>query len=122
MNQRLTFLLGFFLIVSGVVLLAVSAFYNEISYFVTPTQLVTQKITGTVRLGGIVRSYCRDGTIHRFYIYDDATEIDVAFQGALPPLFKEGQNVIIEGKQNADGIFKADLVFAKHDETYCPKP
>ncbi|CAO5674547.1 MAG: Cytochrome c-type biogenesis protein CcmE [Holosporales bacterium] len=122
MTQRFRFLLGFFLIVSGIVLLAVTAFYNEISYFVTPSQLMKQKIMGTVRLGGIVRSYRREGTVHRFLIHDDATEIDVTFQGALPPLFKEGQNVIIEGKQNANGTFNADQVFAKHDETYCPKP
>lgn len=121
MQPRLKFLIGFFLIVSGVVILAVSAFYNEISYFVTPSNLAKQKITGIIRLGGIVQSYRREGTTHCFYIHDEQTKIDVTFHGALPPLFKEGQNVIVQGTQNADGTFKADLVFAKHDETYCPK-
>jgi cytochrome c-type biogenesis protein CcmE len=36
-------------------------------------------------------------------------------------LFREGQGVVAEGAQGADGIFVADTVLAKHDENYMPK-
>lgn len=39
----------------------------------------------------------------------------------LPDLFREGQGVVAEGALDASGVFKADTVLAKHDETYMPK-
>ena len=39
----------------------------------------------------------------------------------MPDLFREGQGVIAEGAIDASGVFKADTVLAKHDETYMPK-
>jgi cytochrome c-type biogenesis protein CcmE len=45
----------------------------------------------------------------------------VAYQGILPDLFREGQGVVAEGALDASGVFKADTVLAKHDETYMPK-
>ena len=38
-----------------------------------------------------------------------------------PDLFREGQGVVAEGVLDASGVFKADTVLAKHDETYMPK-
>jgi cytochrome c-type biogenesis protein CcmE len=43
------------------------------------------------------------------------------FTGILPDLFREGQGVISEGALDASGVFKADTVLAKHDETYMPR-
>ena len=37
----------------------------------------------------------------------------------MPDLFREGQGVVAEGRLNA-GVFTADEVLAKHDETYMP--
>ena len=39
----------------------------------------------------------------------------------MPDLFREGQGVVAEGALDAAGVFKADTVLAKHDETYMPK-
>ena len=38
----------------------------------------------------------------------------------LPDLFREGQGVVAEGRFDNQGIFVADTVLAKHDETYMP--
>jgi cytochrome c-type biogenesis protein CcmE len=43
----------------------------------------------------------------------------VIYRGVLPDLFREGQSVIAKGRI-ADGVFVADQVLAKHDETYMP--
>ena len=47
--------------------------------------------------------------------------VPVSYHGILPDLFREGQGVITEGTLGADGVFVADSVLAKHDETYMPK-
>ena len=41
-------------------------------------------------------------------------------ESILPDLFREGQGVITQGKLGPDGVFLADEVLAKHDETYMP--
>ena len=40
---------------------------------------------------------------------------------SLPDLFREGQGVVAEGALDSSGVFRADTVLAKHDETYMPK-
>jgi cytochrome c-type biogenesis protein CcmE len=36
-------------------------------------------------------------------------------------LFREGQGVVAEGALDGSGVFTADTILAKHDETYMPK-
>jgi cytochrome c-type biogenesis protein CcmE len=76
------------------------------------------------RLGGLVQP----GSLQRgdnlavtFEVADGGAKLPVAFKGILPDLFREGQGVVAEGALDADGVFKADTVLAKHDETYMPK-
>jgi cytochrome c-type biogenesis protein CcmE len=47
-------------------------------------------------------------------------DVPVAYQGILPDLFKEGKGAVVQGKFDADGLFKATEVLAKHDENYMP--
>jgi len=56
-----------------------------------------------------------------FEIADGNAKLPVAYKGILPDLFREGQGVIAEGSLDSSGMFKADTVLAKHDETYMPK-
>jgi cytochrome c-type biogenesis protein CcmE len=35
-------------------------------------------------------------------------------------LFKEGKGVVAQGKLEADNVFRAEEVLAKHDENYMP--
>ncbi len=48
-----------------------------------------------------------------------ANVIPVTYTGILPDLLRDGQGVIAEGRL-LDGVFHADEVMAKHDETYMP--
>jgi cytochrome c-type biogenesis protein CcmE len=56
-----------------------------------------------------------------FVVADGGATLPVSFQGILPDLFREGQGVVAEGALDRSGVFKADTVLAKHDETYMPK-
>jgi cytochrome c-type biogenesis protein CcmE len=74
-------------------------------------------------LGGLVE----DGSLKRgeattvsFVVTDKRATLPVTYTGVLPDLFREGQGVVAEGMLNADGVFHADSVLAKHDEKYMP--
>ncbi len=52
-----------------------------------------------------------------------ATTLTVRYAGVLPPLFAEGEEVIVEGRlehKATQKIFIADSVFSRHDEEYRP--
>jgi cytochrome c-type biogenesis protein CcmE len=76
------------------------------------------------RLGGLVEkgSLTRlpDGLTVTFLVTDMAKTMKVSYTGILPDLFGEGQGVVTKGKLGPDGVFYADEVLAKHDESYMP--
>ena len=104
--------------------LALTALEDNIVFFRAPSQLAETPVAAGIalRVGGLVRegSVARDGLIARFQITDLAHQVDVRFFGMLPDLFREGQGVVAEGRFDASGVFIADTVLAKHDETYMP--
>jgi len=125
-KQRRAWLIG-----GGAAVLAVAfilvlfALRGTIVYFYTPSDLETKPVaTGQrFRLGGLVA----DGSVVRgggtkisFKVTDTLQTVRVLYDGILPDLFREGQGVIAEGALNDNGIFDADTVLAKHDETYMP--
>ena len=126
-KQRRLVLIGTALSVLGVAAaLVLVALKDSIVFFNSPTDIVEKGVqAGTrIRLGGLVQpgSLLRgDNVSVRFDVTDGNKAITVNYQGALPDLFREGQGVIAEGALQTDGVFRADTVLAKHDETYMPK-
>jgi cytochrome c-type biogenesis protein CcmE len=55
-----------------------------------------------------------------FTVTDTAHSIPVVYSGILPDLFKEGKGVVAQGELDANGVFQASEVLAKHDENYMP--
>ncbi len=108
------------------VALVLSALNESIIFFNSPTELVEKQIKpGTrMRIGGLVKegSISRgEGLAVHFEVTDGKRSVPVAYQGLLPDLFREGQGVVAEGALDSGGVFRADSVLAKHDETYMPK-
>ena len=108
------------------VMLVMFAFSQSIAYFYVPGDLAKANVApGTrIRLGGLVEA----GTVERgtgstitFTVTDTLSTVPVTYTGILPDLFREGQGVVAEGSFGTDGLFVADTVLAKHDETYMPK-
>src|SRR6266699_5904828 len=126
-RKRRLILIGSGLGVLGVAaLLVLSALKDSIVFFNSPTEVVEKRVTpGTrIRVGGLVKagSIARDDKLAvRFAVTDGNREIMVAYVGLLPDLFREGQGVVAEGALDASGLFRADTILAKHDETYMPK-
>ncbi len=126
-KQRRSILIGTCLIVLAVAAgLVLFALRDSIVFFYSPSEVAAMGIApGTrFRLGGLVEtgSVVRgEGTTVRFAITDRAKTVPVTYTGVLPDLFREGQGVVAEGMLEANGVFRADHVLAKHDETYMPR-
>ncbi|MBV8825371.1 MAG: cytochrome c maturation protein CcmE [Bradyrhizobiaceae bacterium] len=108
------------------VALVLFALKDSIVFFNSPTDVIDKHVaSGTrIRLGGLVKpgSLTRGANFAvRFAVTDGNKEIPVAYSGALPDLFREGQGVIAEGAIDGAGIFEADTILAKHDEKYMPR-
>jgi cytochrome c-type biogenesis protein CcmE len=125
-HQRLILIVLAIVALLGAVLLAMWGLQDRAAYFVTPSDIAAGRIQPdkAMRLGGMVvkGSLRRDAdglTIH-FIVSDTKAETPVAFRGITPDLFKEGNGVIAEGRLEANGLFVADNILAKHDERYMP--
>jgi len=105
---------------------AYRAFQENAAYFFSPAEIAAGKapLERPFRLGGMVvqDSLRREpGSLAvEFVVTDFAHTVPVLYERMLPPLFEEGQGVVARGRLRADGVFVAEEVLAKHDETYMP--
>jgi cytochrome c-type biogenesis protein CcmE len=126
-RRRLYVLLACGIGLGSATALILTAFNDNLVFFVSPSDLAKGERMGrSVRLGGLVEqgSVQRGGEgrpATRFKVTDGAASVTVVYAGILPDLFREGQGVVTLGALQPDGSFKASEVLAKHDETYMPK-
>ncbi len=125
-HKRMVAILVGLLGVAAVAALILNALQSNINHFFSPTEVVANEAPKdrTFRLGGLVEegSIRRedDGLTVHFNVTDGAEIVTVKYTGILPDLFSEGEGVVTQGKLGTDGLFMADEVLAKHDETYMP--
>lgn len=106
--------------------LSLWAMRDSVTFFYSPSEITEEAVpTGrAIRLGGLVEVgsviHGVDGTI-LFSVTDNAASTPVIYRGDLPDLFREGQGVVAQGAFNAERVFEAGQVLAKHDETYMPR-
>lgn len=106
--------------------LTMYALNQNINLFYSASQIANGEAPtdARMRVGGMVV----DGSLKRstdslrvsFELTDYENTVKVVFTGILPDLFREGQGIIAQGKMDAQGVFQADEVLAKHDENYMP--
>ena len=113
---------GVLMVAVGLVLYALR---DSIVFFHTPSDIAEKHIAPgeRFRLGGLVAAGSvrrGDGAMVGFVVTDTLKDVPVTYEGVLPDLFREGQGVVAEGKLTPEGLFVADTVLAKHDETYMP--
>ena len=125
-RRRFVLLLAALGILSLAAVLALTALRDNVVFFYSPTEIQAKAIKPgqRIRIGGLVE----EGSVVRasgnatlsFRITDLTKTVAVVYEGLLPDLFREGQGVVAEGTLQADGVFRAMRVLAKHDETYMP--
>ena len=126
-RKRTTYIIiGALIGLSLAVGLVLYALKNNVSLYFTPTQVFNKEAPQgrNFRIGGLVEagSMHREGdglTVH-FNVTDTVKTMPVIYKGILPDLFKEGKGVVAQGKLDANNVFIAEEVLAKHDENYMP--
>ncbi|WP_212524625.1 cytochrome c maturation protein CcmE [Actibacterium sp. MT2.3-13A] len=100
---------------------------DGINFFRSPSEVVAEPPAANeeFRLGGLVKEGSMtpvQGVQFSFVITDGGADIPVDYVGndPKPDLFSEGQGTIATGRY-VDGVFKASVILAKHDEEYMPK-
>lgn len=130
-KRRMLFVLALLGVVAAATALVTLALQRNVAYLYTPKEVLGGGAGAKVRdgearfrLGGMVAagSFQRvEGSMEaRFKVTDGDAELPVSYTGILPDLFREKQAVVATGKMR-DGVFVAEEVLAKHDETYVPK-
>jgi len=104
----------------------IKTFNDNLLFYRSPSQIINSefpdnyvfRVGGVVLDGSLIKS--KDTMNVKFAITDYKQNLDITYTGILPDLFREGQGVVMRGKLGDDGIFYAEEVLAKHDETYMP--
>ncbi|HMR29652.1 MAG TPA: cytochrome c maturation protein CcmE [Geminicoccaceae bacterium] len=125
-RQRLILVALALVLIGSATALVLAALGDSISFFVTPSEIASRQVEEgrRFRIGGlVVAGSVERGQGHevRFALTDTAAEVEVVYAGILPDLFREGQGIVAQGMLRPDGVFAADEVLAKHDESYMPK-
>ena len=104
----------------------IKTFNDNLLFYRSPSQIINSEFPDNYvfRVGGVVLdgslTKSKDTMNVKFAITDYEQNLDITYTGILPDLFREGQGVVMRGKLGDDGIFYAEEVLAKHDETYMP--
>jgi cytochrome c-type biogenesis protein CcmE len=120
-RSRTRFYLGGVVIVGSILYLLYMGLQNAPVYYVTTSEL--QQGAGAIATGQMVRVAGKvvpgsiqkgpDAFTARFSISDGAGTIPVYYKGALPDVFQEGIEVVVEGRYSQGGVFEARTVLAK---------
>ncbi|NWO05254.1 MAG: cytochrome c maturation protein CcmE [Alteromonadaceae bacterium] len=125
-KKRLTMVLFLVAGLAIAVALTTYALRQNINLFYDPTEIAAGNAPKDVRIraGGMVEAgsvqRAEDSLKVQFRVTDYSASVPVQYDGILPDLFAEGQGVVAMGRLNAEGLFVADQVLAKHDENYMP--
>ncbi len=125
-KQRLILIIFLVTGVSVALGLVLFALQKNINLFYSPKQIAAGEapLDARIRAGGMVvkGSIKRDPASLRvdFEITDYESVVKMTYTGILPDLFAEEQGVVATGRLNAEGVFVAEEVLAKHDENYMP--
>lgn len=123
-RKRLSIILFIAVGLSLTIGLTLYALRQNLNMFYTPTQVAAGEVESGVsfRIGGMVKEGSVDSADDslevNFVTTDYVSDVPIRYVGILPDLFREGQGIVAEGSVDAQGVFQASKVLAKHDENY----
>ena len=125
MQRKTKVAAGLGVIVVCLVYLVVAGFKNTSVYYFTVSELHAReaglggkrvKVAGKVVQGSIQQD---KGTMEvRFRAEEGGQILPVAYRGIVPDTFKDGAEVVVEGKRGVDGTFRAETLLAKCPSKY----
>lgn len=103
-----------------------SVFRDNLVFFFSPTELAVNAPSPErkIRVGGLIKqgSMIKEGSQLSFVLTDMENDIQVIYEGVVPPMFREGQGIVAEGNIDPASpvLFHAETLLTKHDENYMP--
>lgn len=93
-------------------------YFIDVDHFLTDPQYATQR----VRLHGkvAVEGFNSAGIDASFVLVGKDKRLNVAYHGVIPEMFQADREVVVEGKLDSAGTFKADLLMTKCASKYEP--
>lgn len=125
-KQRLLIVIIIVIGASAATALIANALKQNLNLFYEPTRIVNGEapVGRKIRVGGMVKenSLTRlpDSLTVQFVVTDYEADVTIEYTGILPDMFTEQAGTVATGALNEDGLFIAEQVLAKHDETYMP--
>lgn len=125
MNRQVQLLIGG-LIIAAILGGIVYQSLESTVFFYTPDEILADpgNFQGRdIRIGALVvpqsTQWDPDKVLLSFRVTEDSrSSIPVVFAGVKPDLFREGQGVVVEGRMDPQGVFRAENVLVKHSEEY----
>ena len=122
------FIIGAVIVVIAIVVLALNAFSEGATYYLTTGELAAKgddaygqsvRVAGGITPGSI--NIDASTRTLRFSVQDDDGSLPVVYQGTVPDTFQEGNDVVVEGALGNDGVFQADTIVVKCPSRYEPE-
>lgn len=122
-NKKIKFAIGSFLIVGAIGFLITSSISSTSKFYFTVDELVASnqvspgtglKVKGNVVQGSIARNP-EDYLDVAFSIEFKNAKLPVRYNGVTPDMFKDGNEVVVEGTMDRQGVFHANTLM-----TSCP--
>jgi len=124
LKGRMKFIIAIAVIVLTVSYLVYGGVKDTMVYYLTVEELKAQvpeiydsrvRVSGNVVPGTIKTE---DDGILLFSITDGKQNVDIAYKGIVPDIFKDDVEAVVEGQYGDDNVFKADTLLAKCPTKY----
>jgi len=126
--KRKKFLIGGVIVFLAIGYLAYMGFMGWATYSYTVGELKelgssiqgnSVRVSGQVALGSVTQE--PDNITLQFTIVEDGESLPVVYQGVVPDTFKVGNDIVVEGHLNSNGIFQANTILVKCPSKYVPR-
>jgi cytochrome c-type biogenesis protein CcmE len=120
---RLKFFVGGAIIVVVLAWLIFSNIQGASAQYLSVEELLAQGPSDRmVRVSGLVLDETIDWDpqqlVLRFQMADEGGSIPVVYEGVRPDMFRDGAQVVVEGKQSSSGAFQANTLLLKCPSKY----
>lgn len=77
------------------------------------------RIAGRIKQGSVSRDLQK--MLLTFTLAGSETEVPVCYQGSAPDNFTEGREVVVEGRLDTTGVFRANMIMTRCESKYKAK-
>jgi cytochrome c-type biogenesis protein CcmE len=127
-KQIIKLLVGIIVIGGGIsyfmfqAILSSSSYYFSVDDFLQKNEDVANhslRIAGIVKEGSIARNI--ELMQMSFDLAGSTAEMPITYKGAVPDNFTDGVEVVVEGRLDTDGVFRADTLMTRCESKYKAK-